>query len=97
MAGTISLVKLASPHDCGSSFAFYGEESKGGNTQRPAYLLSCFLVHVISVQGLSIYVSDLSEQISDGTHIFDVHGRFVFRDQIGAGRHLRADVLAQDG
>jgi hypothetical protein len=60
-------------------------------------LLSSFLVHVISEQGLSIYVSDLAEQFFDGTHALNVQGRFVFSKQMGTGRHLRANVLAQDG
>src|ERR1700682_814046 len=92
--GAVSMVKLAPPHTCGSSGVFYDAESGGGNVKFPADLLCCFLVHVISVQGLSIYVSDLTEQFSDGAHTFDVHGRFVFGDQMGTDRYLRANVFA---
>ena len=92
--GAVSMVKLASPHTCGSSGVFYDAESGGGNVKFPADLLSGFLVHVISAQGLSIYDTDLIEQFSDGADSLDVHGRFVFRDQMGTGRYLRANVFA---
>ena len=43
-------------------------------------LLACFLVHVISGQGFSIYRSGLGEEFSDRTRIVDVRARFVVED-----------------
>src|SRR4029077_1980382 len=74
---------------------FYGAKSGGGHTQRPGDLLSGFFTHRISVQRLSIHVSYFTEQFSDSTRTFDVHRRF--RDQMGTCRHLRVNVLLQDG